>query len=271
MLVCNAANSDRHDSKCQVNQWQAYSTANSIVAHSIHTKLGQLHRLLSLLAQALLSALQERRERRALDVEEAAVAAAAAASAQSSKHDPAKGQWDFAQRAQRAALAEDQAAAASGVRSNKKGQHQRHGSASDREGPVHRQAAEVASPSACHCGHVLQSLPRHAVCLLFRQHNPNACCVVWSTLLHTPNKPQQVPQPMQILQGCIHRHVSCVGSHLCRQQAQIAHALHANRSMFAIPLPLDCVCCCLGPRLISIPEAHRINAENQKCKQPQCG
>ena len=78
-----------------------------------------------------------------LDVEEAAVAAAAAASAQSSKHDPAKGQWDFAQRAQRAALAEEQAAAASGGRSAKKGQHQRHGSGSDREGPVHRQGAEV--------------------------------------------------------------------------------------------------------------------------------
>ena len=76
-------------------------------------------------------------------MEEAAVAAAAAASAMSSKHDPAKGQWDFAQRAQRAALAEEQAAAASGVKSSRKVQHQRHGSASDREGPAHRKAAEV--------------------------------------------------------------------------------------------------------------------------------
>ncbi len=137
-----------NDSKCQVDQSRAYSTANNTVPYSIHTELGLLHELLFLLAQALLSALQERRERRALDVEEAAVAAAAAASAQSSKHDPAKGQWDFAQRAQRAALAEEQAAAASGVRSNKKRQHQRHGSASDREGPAYRQAAEVARPSA---------------------------------------------------------------------------------------------------------------------------
>ena len=157
MLVCSAASAYRYDSKCQVNQERANSTANSIVAQSIHSQLGLLHRLLSLLAQALLSALQERRERRALDVEEAAVAAAAAASAQSSKHDPAKGQWDFAQRAQRAALAEEQAADANGIRSNKKGQHQRHGSASDREGPVYRQAAQVTS--ACHCGHVLQSMP----------------------------------------------------------------------------------------------------------------
>lgn len=86
--------------------------------------------------KVLLSALQERRERKALDVEEAAVAAAAAASAQSSKHDPAKGQWNFAQRAQRAAQAEEQAAAAGtgSLRSGKKGQHQRHGSASDKEG-----------------------------------------------------------------------------------------------------------------------------------------
>ena len=63
------------------------------------------------------------------------MAAAAAASAQSSKHDPAKGQWDFAQRAQRAAQAEEQAAAVSSnvLRSGKKGHHQRHGSASDKE------------------------------------------------------------------------------------------------------------------------------------------
>ena len=90
----------------------------------------------------LLSVLQERRERRALDVEEAAVAAAAAAAALSSKHDPAKGQWDFAQRAQRAAQAEE-AVAATGTKSMKKSQHQRHGSASDREGPTHRLGVEV--------------------------------------------------------------------------------------------------------------------------------
>ncbi|KAA6429701.1 MAG: phox domain-containing [Trebouxia sp. A1-2] len=42
----------------------------------------------------------------------------------------------------------NKAATASGVRSNKKGQHQRHGSASDREGPVHRQAAEALDSSA---------------------------------------------------------------------------------------------------------------------------
>ena len=93
--------------------------------------------------QVLLSALQERRERKMLDVEEAAVAAAAAACAPSSKHNPAKGQWEFAQRAQHAALAEEQAAAASGARATRRGQHQRHGSASDKEGPVHRQAPEV--------------------------------------------------------------------------------------------------------------------------------
>ena len=96
-----------------------------------------------LVMQVLLSMLQERRERKRLDVEEAAVAAAAAAAAQSSKHDPAKGQWDFAQRAQRAAQAEEAAAAASGSRSGKKGQHQRHGSASDKEGPTSRLGAEV--------------------------------------------------------------------------------------------------------------------------------
>ena len=183
MMVCSAASADRYDNKCQVNQARAYSTANSIVAPTTHTQLGLLHILLSLLAQALLSALQERRERRALDVEEAAVAAAAAASAQASKHDPAKGQWDFAQRAQRAALAEDQAAAANGVRSNKKGQHQRHGSASDREGPVYRQAAEVTS--ACHCGHVLQILPQHACCLVNRTQTPiilsDALCLILQT------------------------------------------------------------------------------------------
>lgn len=188
MLVCNAAHDEGHDSKCQVNQWRVYSTANSIGSYSIHTELGLLHKLLSWLAQALLSALQERRERRALDVEEAAVAAAAAASAQSSKHDPAKGQWDFAQRAQRAALAEEQAAAASGVRSNKKGQHQRHGSASDKEGPVYRQAAEVANPSACHCGHVLQSLQQHACCLVNRGQRPvvlsDALCLILQTSHH---------------------------------------------------------------------------------------
>lgn len=86
--------------------------------------------------KVLLSVLQERRERKGLDVEEAAVAAAAAAAVQASQHDPAKGQWDFAQRAQRAAQAEEAAAAASGVRSTKKSQHQRHGSASDKEGPL---------------------------------------------------------------------------------------------------------------------------------------
>lgn len=172
MWVCNAAHSDRRDSKCQANQRRAYSIPNSIVSYSTHTELGLLHLLLSLLAQALLSALQERRERRVLDVEEAAVAAAAAASAQSSKHDPAKGQWDFAQRAQRAALAEEQAATASGVRSNKKGQHQRHGSASDREGPVHRQAAEVPSPPAPHREHVLQTSWQLACCLVNRAQTP---------------------------------------------------------------------------------------------------
>ena len=138
-----------------------------------------------MLAQALLSALQERRERRALDVEEAAVAAAAAASAQSSKHDPAKGQWDFAQRAQCAALAEEQAAAASGVRSNKKGQHQRHGSASDKEGPVYRQAAEVPNPTACHCGHVLQSLPQHACCLVNITQMPGVLSDALCSILQT--------------------------------------------------------------------------------------
>ena len=96
-----------------------------------------------LVMQVLLSVLQERRERKGLDVEEAAVAAAAAAAVQSSKHDPAKGQWDFAQRAQRAAQAEETAAAASGVRSTKKSHHQRHGSASDKEGPTSRLVAEV--------------------------------------------------------------------------------------------------------------------------------
>ena len=76
--------------------------------------------------QVLLSVLQERRERKGLDVEEAAVAAAAAAAVQSSKHDPAKGQWDFAQRAQRAAQAEEAAAAASGMRSTKGQLHDTH-------------------------------------------------------------------------------------------------------------------------------------------------
>ena len=95
------------------------------------------------MVQVLLSMLQERRERKGLDVEEAAVAAAAAAAAQSSKHDPAKGQWDFTQRAQRAAQAEEAAAAASGSRSGKKSQHQRHGSASDKEGPTHRLRTDV--------------------------------------------------------------------------------------------------------------------------------
>ena len=168
-------------------------------------------------AQALLSALQERRERRALDVEEAAVAAAAAASAHLSKHDPAKGQWDFAQRAQRAALAEEQAAAATGIRSNKKGQHQRHGSASEREGPVHRQAAEVLNPSASHHGHVLQSLLPHACCFINRTQMPGILSnALW---LNSPNKPQHVSQSVQSLQGCIHHHASCVGGHLCRRQA----------------------------------------------------
>ena len=117
------------------------------------------------------------------------MAAAAAASAQSSKHDPAKGQWDFAQRAQRAALAEEQAAAATGVRSNKKGQHQRHGSASEREGPVRRQAAEVLNPSASHCGHVLQSLLPHACCFVNRTQMPgilsNALCSTLQTSHNT--------------------------------------------------------------------------------------
>ncbi len=67
---------------------------------------------------------------------------------------------------------------------------------------------------------------------------------------------------MQNSHGCIRQHSSYVANHLCRQQAQIAHALHANRSMFAIPLALDCVCFCTGHRLISIPEAHRINAKS---------
>ena len=109
-----------------------------------------------------------------LDVEEAAVAAAAAASAQSSKHDPAKGQWDFAQRAQRAALAEEQAAAASGGRSAKKGQHQRHGSGSDREGPVHRQGAEV------HTHTLLLLQLYHAECPEYYSPTLPACfaCVV---------------------------------------------------------------------------------------------
>ena len=94
--------------------------------------------------QVLLSVLQERRERKALDVEEAAVAAAAAAAAQSSHHDSAKGQWDFAQRAQRAAQLEEEAPLAS-TRTGRRAQHQRHGSGSDKEGPshTHRRPAEV--------------------------------------------------------------------------------------------------------------------------------
>lgn len=106
--------------------------------------------------QVLLSVLQEHRERKRLDVEEAAVAAAAAAAAQSSHHDPAKGQWDFAQRAQRAAQAEEAAgAAASGLRSGKKSQHQRHGSASDKEGPTIRLGVEV-------CTHVQKVANAHS-------------------------------------------------------------------------------------------------------------
>ena len=94
--------------------------------------------------QVLLSVLQERRERRALDVEEAAVAAAATAAAQSSQHNSAKGQWDFAQRVQRAVQSEEEASLAS-ARPARRAQHQRHGSGSDKEGPshTHRRPAEV--------------------------------------------------------------------------------------------------------------------------------
>ena len=108
-----------------------------------------------LVMQVLLSMLQERRERKRLDVEEAAVAAAAAAAAQSSKYDPAKGQWDFAQRAQHAAQAEEAAAAASGSKNGKKIQHQRHGSASDKEGPTSRLGDEVCTYK--HTVHLLTS------------------------------------------------------------------------------------------------------------------
>ena len=94
--------------------------------------------------QVLLSVLQERRERRALDVEEAAVAAAATAAAQSSQHNSAKGQWDFAQRVQRAVQSEEEASLAS-IRPARRAQHQRHGSGSDKEGPshTHRRPTEV--------------------------------------------------------------------------------------------------------------------------------
>lgn len=72
------------------------------------------------------------------------MAAAAAAAAQSSHHDSAKGQWDFAQRAQRAAQLEEEAPLAS-TRTARRAQHQRHGSGSDREGlsHTHRRPAEV--------------------------------------------------------------------------------------------------------------------------------
>lgn len=98
--------------------------------------------------QVLLSALQERRERKALDVEEAAVAAAANAAAQSSHHDSAKGQWDFAQRVQRATQHEEEVSLAS-ARSVRRAHHQRHGSGSDKESlsHTHRRPAEVDSLS----------------------------------------------------------------------------------------------------------------------------
>lgn len=125
-----------------------YTTEHDYIpdAQTVEQKQNYIQELkICLVMQVLLSMLQERRERKRMDVEEAAVAAAAAAAAQSSKHDPAKGQWDFAQRAQRAAQAEEAAAAASGSRNNKKSQHQRHGSASDKEGPTSRLGAEVCT------------------------------------------------------------------------------------------------------------------------------